>query len=115
MPGQKFSKASRYATGLRQPVALDCHSGNANSTMNSRDSLDTLYPEHFTAEDNANRPLEPLLLVKQGSVFGWPYCFFDGRTNKMILAPEYGGDGKRIGRCAQFGDPIAAVPAHSPP
>ena len=87
-PGQKFSKANRYATGLRQAVALDWHDGNLYVAMNSRDSLDTLYPEHFTVEDNVNRPLEPLLLVKQGSIFGWPYCFFDGKTNKMILAPE---------------------------
>ena len=106
-PGQKFSKANRYATGMRQPVALDWHDGNLYVAMNSRDSLDTLYPEHFTVEDNVNRPLEPLLLVKSGSVFGWPYCFFDGKTNKMILAPEYGGDGKEVGRCAQFEAPVA--------
>jgi Glucose/sorbosone dehydrogenases len=114
-PGQKFSKANRYATGMRQPVALDWHDGNLYVAMNSRDSLDTLYPEHFTVEDNVNRPLEPLLLVKPGSVFGWPYCFFDGKTNKMILAPEYGGDGKEVGRCAQFEAPVANFPAHYAP
>ena len=114
-PGQKFSRANRFATGMRQAVALDWHDGNLYVAMNSRDSLDTLYPEHFTIEDNINRPLEPLLLVKQGSVFGWPYCFFDGQTNKMILAPEYGGDGKEIGRCAQFEAPVANFPAHYAP
>ena len=114
-PGQKFSKANRYATGMRQPVALDWHDGNLYVAMNSRDSLDTLYPEHFTVEDNVHRPLEPLLLVKQGSVFGWPYCFFDGKTNAMILAPEYGGDGKQVGRCAQFEAPVANFPAHYAP
>jgi glucose/arabinose dehydrogenase len=113
--GQKFSKANRYATGLRQAVALDWYDGNLYVAMNSRDSLDTLYPEHFTVEDNVNRPLEPLLLVKQGSVFGWPYCFFDGKTNKMILAPEYGGDGREVGRCGQFELPVAAFPAHYAP
>ena len=41
-PGQKFSKANRYATGMRQPVALDWHDGNLYVAMNSRDSLDTL-------------------------------------------------------------------------
>ena len=100
---------------MRQPVALDWHDGNLYVAMNSRDSLDTLYPEHFTVEDNVNRPLEPLLLVKHGSVFGWPYCFFDGKTNKMILAPEYGGDGKDVGRCAQFEAPVANFPAHYAP
>ncbi|MGE0815467.1 MAG: hypothetical protein AB7O28_17965 [Vicinamibacterales bacterium] len=33
----------------------------------------------------------------------------------MILAPEYGGDGKTVGRCAQFEKPIAGYPAHSAP
>ncbi len=114
-PGQTFSKANRYASGLRQPVALAWHEGHLYVAMNSRDQLDTLYPEHFTAEDNANRPLEPLLLVKEGSVFGWPYCFFDGKTNRMILAPEYGGDGTAVGRCAQYETPIATFPAHYAP
>jgi glucose/arabinose dehydrogenase len=48
-------------------------------------------------------------------IHGWPYCFFDGQTNKMILAPEYGGDGKEIGRYAQFEAPIATFPAHDAP
>jgi len=114
-PGQTFSAKNRFATGMRQPVAIAWHDGNLYAAMNSRDSLDTLFPELFTAEDNQNRPLEPLLLVKEGSVFGWPYCFFDGQTSKMILAPEYGGDGKTVGRCAQFDAPIAGFPAHYAP
>jgi glucose/arabinose dehydrogenase len=114
-PGQTYSTKNRYATGMRQPVAITWHNGHLYAAMNSRDSLDTLYPEHFTAEDNQERPLEPLLQVDEGDVFGWPYCFFDGKTNKMILAPEYGGDGKAIGRCAQFEAPVAAFPAHYAP
>ena len=114
-PNQTFSAANRYATGLRQPVAIDWHDGHLYAAMNSRDSLDTLFPGMFTAAENANRPLEPLLLINPGSVFGWPYCFFDGQTNKMILAPEYGGDGKTVGRCAQYEAPIAAYPAHYAP
>jgi glucose/arabinose dehydrogenase len=114
-PGQKFSGAARYASGMRQGVALDWHDGHLYVAMNSRDSLDTLYPDRFSEDDNVNRPLEPLLLVKPGSVFGWPYCFFDGETNKMILAPEYGGDGTAVGRCAQYDTPIANFPAHYAP
>ena len=114
-PGQKFSAAARYGSGMRQPVALDWHDGHVFAVMNSRDSLDTLYPENFNVEDNALRPLEPMLRVDQGSTFGWPYCFFDGKTNQMILAPEYGGDGKTVGRCAQFDKPAATFPAHYAP
>ncbi len=113
--GQIYTTAARYATGLRQGVALAWHKGKLFLAMNSRDSLDTLYPDLFTPEENQNRPLEPLLEVKQGSAFGWPYCFQDGKTNQMILAPEYGGDGRMVGRCAQFEQPIAGFPAHSAP
>ena len=114
-PGQTYAAGQRYATGLRQGLALAWHDGHLYLAMNSRDSLDTLYPALFTPDDNQNRPLEPLLEIKEGSTFGWPYCFLDGKTNKMILAPEYGGNGTEIGRCAQFEAPIASYPAHSAP
>ena len=114
-PGQTFSATNRYATGLRQGVALAWYEGHLYVAMNSRDSLDTIYPDLFTPDDNQNRPLEPLLQVDQGDVFGWPYCFFDAKNNKMILAPEYGGDGTSAGRCSQFKAPAATFPAHYAP
>ena len=114
-PGQTFSAKNRYATGMRQGLALAWHDGHLYMAMNSRDSLDTLYPDLFTPDDNQNRPLEPLLQVNEGSVFGWPYCFYDGKVNKMILAPEYGGDGTAVGRCAQFEAPVVGFPAHYAP
>lgn len=113
--GQKYTPGARYATGLRQGVAIAAHGGRLYLAMNSRDSLDTLYPDLFTPDDNQNRPLEPLLEIKEGSTFGWPYCFLDGKTNQMILAPEYGGDGTTVGRCAQFEKPLAGYTAHSAP
>src|SRR4029078_5938833 len=57
-PGRKFSKANRYATGMRQSVALDWHDGNLYVAMNSRDSLHRLYPERYTVEDKRNTHLE---------------------------------------------------------
>ena len=66
-PGQTYSAKQRYATGMRQGVALAWHDGHLYLAMNSRDSLDTLFPDKFTAEDNQNRPLEPLLQVNEGS------------------------------------------------
>ena len=114
--GQKFTKESRFATGMRQPVAVAWHDGHLYVAMNSRDSLDTLFPEKgYTAEDNAVGPSEPMLQVAQGDVFGWPYCYHDTRLDKMILAPEYGGDGKTVGRCSQFKDIFAEFPAHYAP
>ena len=54
-------------------------------------------------------------LLKQGSNFGWPYCFFDLQTKKRLQNPEYGGDGKSAGDCAKYDRPIATFPAHNAP
>ncbi|MGA7490034.1 MAG: glucose dehydrogenase, partial [Xanthobacteraceae bacterium] len=43
-------------------------------------------------------------------------CYFDLTRNKLVLAPEYGGDGgNAVGPCAQKRAPIAAFPAHWAP
>ena len=95
--GQKYTKEARFASGMRQPVAVAWHDGHLYAAMNSRDSLDTLFPEKgYTAEDNAVGPSEPMLQIDQNDVFGWPYCYHDSRVQAMILAPEYGGDGKTL-------------------
>jgi glucose/arabinose dehydrogenase len=114
-PGQSQSGATLYATGFRQMVALDWHAGSLFVAMNGRDSLDELFPDLFTAKDNAERPAEELMRVEQGSNFGWPYCFFDLPQNKLVLSPEYGGDGKTVGRCEKFTPPTVAFPAHWAP
>jgi hypothetical protein len=36
-----------------------------------------------------------------GADYGWPECYYDQQQNKLVLAPEYGGDGgKTVGVCA---------------
>ena len=113
--GQKQSDGARYATGLRQMPAITWHDNALYIAMNNRDQLDVFWPGMFTAQENAERPAEPLYRAEQGSNFGWPYCFFDYGQKKLLLNPEYGGDGKTVGRCTQFTPPIAAFPAHLAP
>ncbi len=113
--GQSQASGKRYATGMRQMVALAWHAGSLFVAMNGRDQLDTIAPDHFTAQDNAERPGEELQRVAEGANFGWPYCFFDLPQNKRLLSPEYGGDGKSVGRCDKFAPPILAFPAHWAP
>lgn len=114
-PGQQQADGTRYATGLRQMPALAWHDGALYVAMNNRDQLDTLWPDLFKTEDNVRRPSEPLYRVEPGSNFGWPYCFHDFTQNKLVLNPEYGGDGKTVGRCSQFKEPIAVYPPHWAP
>jgi glucose/arabinose dehydrogenase len=105
----------RIVTGLRQEPAIDWHDGFVYIVMNNRDQLDTLWPENFTSEDNATRPAEPMYRAVPGSNFGYPFCFFDYGQQKLLLNPEYGGDGKTVGRCSEFTNPIASFPAHWAP
>jgi len=114
--GQKQDDGVRFATGLRQFPALTWHDGALYIVMNNRDQLDVLWPGMFTAKENATRPAEPMYRVTTaGANFGWPYCFYDYQQKKLFLNPEYGGDGKKVGRCTQFELPIAAFPAHWAP
>ena len=43
-------------------------------------------------------PAEEVVLLKQGGDYGWPFCYYDTFQQKLVLAPEYGGDGgKKVG------------------
>lgn len=112
---QKQEDGTRFATGLRQMPAITWHDGAVYTAMNNRDQLDVFWPDTFKAEDNNNRPAEPLYRAEQGSDFGWPYCFYDYTQKKLLLNPEYGGDGQSVGRCSQFTLPVASFPAHWAP
>lgn len=113
--GQKQEDGTRFATGLRQMPAIVWHGDALYVAMNNRDQLDVLWPGTFTAKENAERPAEPLYRAVSGSNFGWPYCFYDYGQKKFLLNPEYGGDGKTVGRCSEFTPPVAAFPAHWAP
>ncbi|MGD1091307.1 MAG: sorbosone dehydrogenase [Bryobacteraceae bacterium] len=113
--GQKQEDGTRFATGLRQMPAITWHDGALYIVMNNRDQLDTLWGDMFTGQENAERPAEPMYRAVQGSNFGWPYCFYDYGQKKLLLNPEYGGDGKTVGRCSEFTLPIASFPAHWAP
>ena len=112
---QTQDNGTKIVTGLRQEPDVAWAYGAAYTVMNNRDQIDTLYPEHYTAEDNNNGPAEVMYRAEPGSDFGWPYCYFDYRQQKLLLSPEYGGDGKEAARCSKFTLPTASFPAHWAP
>ncbi len=114
--GQRFSPAERFVTGLRngEGFAFDS-SGRLFATQHGRDQLGQNWPKLYTIQQNANEPAEELVQLEQGADYGWPYCYFDSSLNKLVLAPEYGGDGKKVGLCAEKREPIATFPAHWAP
>jgi mono/diheme cytochrome c family protein len=59
------------------------------------------------------QPAEEMVLLTSGGDYGWPECYYDVAQKKLVLAPEYGGDGgKTVGVCADKLAPAAAFPAH---
>jgi glucose/arabinose dehydrogenase/mono/diheme cytochrome c family protein len=116
--GQHFSPAERYATGIRNAVgiAVDPAGKNAYSTQHGRDQLYENWPKLYTAEQGQNLPAEELLLLQRGGNYGWPECYYDSAQAKLVLAPEYGGNGGRaVGQCGNKQGPVAAFPAHWAP
>jgi glucose/arabinose dehydrogenase len=65
--------------------------------------------------DNAEKPAEEFVRIEEGDNVGWPYCYYDPEIERKVLAPEYGGDGSRQGRCADMKDPLIGFPAHWAP
>ncbi|HET9832264.1 MAG TPA: PQQ-dependent sugar dehydrogenase, partial [Vicinamibacterales bacterium] len=112
---QTQADGMKFATGMRQFPAITWHDNALYIVMNNRDQLDVFWPDLFKAEDNANRPAEPMYRATGGENFGWPYCFYDYLQKKEVMNPEYGGDGKDVGKCASFTQPIAVFPAHWAP
>ncbi len=113
--GQKQDDGKRYATGMRQMPGLRWHDDALYVVMHGRDQLNTLWPDLYTADQNSQLPSETLLRVEDGSNFGWPYCYHDWMQGKLLLNPEYGGDGRKTDRCAQMTPPLMGFPGHWAP
>jgi glucose/arabinose dehydrogenase/mono/diheme cytochrome c family protein len=114
---QTFSTADRYATGIRngEGFAID-GSGRVFVTQHGRDQLHANWPDLYKPDQEATLPAEELLLLKPKGDYGWPECYYDPFVEKLVLAPEYGGDGgKKIGECANKIAPAAVFPAHWAP
>jgi len=113
----KNGSENRYATGIRNAVALDWnhHAGSLYALQHGRDQLKTFFPDLYDAEDSAELPSEEFFKVNESDNFGWPYAYYDHRKGEKVLMPEYGGDGEKVGRAAEFEDPLVGFPGHWAP
>jgi len=113
--GQVHAPDARMASGLRHALALgiDPATGALWAVVNGRDALASLWG--FDRKRNASLPAEEMVRVEAGVDLGWPYCYHDGLRDRKVLAPEYGGDGEKQGRCAGKTPPDLAFPAHWAP
>jgi glucose/arabinose dehydrogenase/mono/diheme cytochrome c family protein len=114
---QHFSPAERYITGLRngEGFGIDA-AGRLFVTQHGRDQLSQNWSRLYTSQQSAGQPAEEIVMLHQGADYGWPECYYDRFQKKLVLAPEYGGDGgNKIGVCAEKTAPVAAFPAHWAP
>lgn len=113
---QTYGDGERYATGLRNEMGI-CWNSDANALyvmQHGRDQLYDLYPDLYTTKQSAELPAECMYRLNKGDNAGWPYIYYDQIQHKKILAPEYGGDGKKEGGENAI-DPIMAFPGHMAP
>ncbi len=113
---QTYADGIRYATGLRNVVAVDWNkqTNQLYVMQHGRDQLNNLFPDMYTVKESAELPAECMYALKKGDNAGWPYIYYDQFKQKKMLAPEYGGDGKKEGS-SEFIDPVAAFPGHMGP
>lgn len=115
---QRFSPAERFVTGIRnaEGFAIDSTGHHLFVTQHGRDQLYANWPDLYKPDQEATQPAEELLLLRSGGDYGWPECYYDAVQQKLVLAPEYGGDGgKKVDLCAKKIPPVAAFPAHWAP
>lgn len=112
---QRRKDGVRFATGLRNSLALAVQpeTGKLFVAPHGRDQLGQNWG--FRDAQSAELPAEEFMQVEPGDDFGWPYCYFDWQQGKKVLAPEYGGDGSKIGRCADKKLPLIGFPGHWAP
>lgn len=111
--GQSQSEGLRVATGIRNAVGLAfAPSGDVYATQHGRDQLAQNWPKLFTVAKSAETPSEEFFKLSIGDDYGWPYCYHDAAAGHLMLAPEYGGDGKTAGRCQGKKEPLVAFPGH---
>lgn len=114
---QTPSASNHFAKGIRNAVGITVNpDGKLWATQHGRDQLGGDGGNwSFDPKYNSENPAEELLQVNQGDDFGWPYCYFAVDQKHLVLAPEYGGDGKKTERCAQKKEPVATFPGHWAP
>jgi glucose/arabinose dehydrogenase len=94
--GQSFADGEQWATGIRFVTALNWSpQAGLYAIMHGRDSTHSAFPELVSAADDDAIGDEMHYVVK-GTDFGWPYSYYDGARKIRLLAPDYGGDGKKL-------------------
>jgi glucose/arabinose dehydrogenase len=112
---QSQQDGQMFATGIRSVVGISWNQKDNSlyGVQHGRDYLHNHDPEHYTPWHQAVLPAEEFMKIKEGNDFGWPYSYYDHFKNKKMVAPEYGGDGKK--EAEGYTEPLMGLPAHWAP
>ena len=113
--GQFQQDGKLFATGIRSMVAISWNDTDNTlyGVQHGRDYLHNHAPQYYTEWEQATLPAEEFMKIEFGDDFGWPYSYYDHFKNKKLIAPEYGGDGKKVAK--DFKNPLMGLPAHWAP
>ncbi|HEY0265194.1 MAG TPA: hypothetical protein VGC16_00490 [Rhizomicrobium sp.] len=107
-PAQTLADGDRYATGIRNMAAMDWHAGDAlYGAWHGRDATAKTWPELLTQADD-DAIADEMFRITKGTDMGWPYSYWDGVRKLRLLAPDYGGDGKKAPGDGNYATPVAA-------
>jgi glucose/arabinose dehydrogenase len=113
---QTQKDGTKFATGLRSTVGMQWNdSQNAlYLAQHGRDAFYPTWPKLYNAWDSALLPSEEFLRITEGSDVGWPYVYYDFMKEKLLVNPEYGGDGKKEAD-PKYLRPLVGFPGHFAP
>ena len=115
---EQFQKDGyKFASGLRSIVALEWNNQDNNlfTVMHGRDYLHATWPDVYSEFEGSVLPSEEFLKLKDGSDAGWPYCYYDQIKGKLIISPEYGGNGNKEADSGKYLQPLIGFPGHFAP
>ena len=107
----------KVATGLRSLVAMtwNTQDNSLYCVGHGRDGLVNTWPQYYNAWQSALLPSEAFYKLKPGANAGWPYYYFDQMKGKVMLNPEYGGNGEIENTDTTIETPIVGFPGHFAP
>lgn len=113
---QTFADGIRFVTGLKNAVGIawNAHTNSLFATQHGRGQFHDFYPQYYTSRQSEILPAETLYELHKNDDAGWPYVYYDQFQKQKILAPEYGGDGKKTAGEKAI-NPLVAFPAHLGP
>ena len=113
---QKLTDGEKFSTGVRSVVGISWnnHTNELFAVNHGRDYLHNHAPKFYSQWDNSVLPSDEFMKISKGDNFGWPYTYYDHFKSKRLVAPEYGGDGKKLAS-NKYREPIYGLPAHWAP